>query len=155
MTAVAAMSENRVIGCEGGIPWHLPEDFRFFKATTLGGVLVMGRKTHESIGKPLPGRETIVVSASGREYPGTRTVASLAVLKPQDFTQPVYLCGGEAIYRAGLPYCQEILLSHVAGEYEGDTHFPAFEADFAPVETLIERPEFRWVRYRAKVGNDG
>ncbi|HAV62180.1 MAG TPA: dihydrofolate reductase, partial [Verrucomicrobiales bacterium] len=69
-TAIAAMSENRVIGHGNRIPWHLPEDFRFFKSTTMGHVLVMGRKTFESIGRPLPGRETIVLSRTGFSHPG-------------------------------------------------------------------------------------
>ena len=73
-TAIAAMSENRVIGRGSLIPWHLPEDFKWFKQTTLGHVLVMGRKTFESIGRPLPGRETIVLTRSGFSHPGDQHI---------------------------------------------------------------------------------
>jgi dihydrofolate reductase len=76
-TAIAAMSRNRVIGAGGKIPWHLPEDFKWFKQLTTGHVIVMGRKTFESIGKPLPNRTTIVLSRSGFSHPGVLTVRSL------------------------------------------------------------------------------
>ena len=79
--AIAAMSENRVIGADGRIPWHLPEDFRWFKQTTLGHILVMGRKTFESIGRPLPGRQTLILSRQGFSAPGTVTVADLSALE--------------------------------------------------------------------------
>ena len=77
VTAIAAMALNRVIGDGNQIPWHLPEDFKWFKQTTLGHVLVMGRKTFASIGRPLPGRETIVLSRSGWSHPGVRTAATI------------------------------------------------------------------------------
>jgi dihydrofolate reductase len=79
-TAIAAMSLNRVIGNGNQIPWHLPEDFKWFKATTTGQVIVMGRKTFESIGKPLPNRETIVLSRSAFAHPGVRTMRDLSEL---------------------------------------------------------------------------
>src|SRR5678816_478259 len=75
--AIAAMSLNRAIGAGNKIPWHLPEDFKWFKQATMGHVIVMGRKTFESIGKPLPGRETIVLSRSPFKYPGVRTAGGL------------------------------------------------------------------------------
>ncbi len=78
--AIAAMSLNRVIGNGNQIPWHLPEDFKWFKATTTGQVIVMGRKTFESIGKPLPNRETIVLSRSAFSHPGVRTMCDLSEL---------------------------------------------------------------------------
>src|SRR5438876_5577644 len=75
--AIAAMSENRVIGQGSKIPWHLPEDFKWFKQMTTGQVVVMGRKTFESIGRPLPNRETVILSRSSFQHPGVRTVATL------------------------------------------------------------------------------
>src|ERR1041384_5769359 len=74
LKAIAAMSLNGVIGNAGKIPWHLPEDFKWFKKITMGHVLVMGRKTFESIGRPLPGRDTIILSRAGFSYPGLRSV---------------------------------------------------------------------------------
>ena len=78
------MSLNRVIGAGNKIPWHLPEDFKFFKQTTMGHILLMGRKTFESIGRPLPGRETIVLSRSGVAFPSVRTVTDLHQLLTAD-----------------------------------------------------------------------
>jgi len=147
MTAIVAMAKDRVIGCGGGLPWHLPEDFRFFKATTMGGVLVMGRRTYESIGHPLPGRRTVVVSASGREFPGTMTVRTLEALQPEQFESPVFLCGGAALYQAGLPLCRELLISHVRGEHAGDTLFPPYEEAFVAEATVLEGEAFTVVRY--------
>ena len=76
------MAKNRVIGAHGAIPWHLPEDFRWFKRATMGGVIVMGRKTYESLGKPLPGRENVVLSRS-TEISGVRMVRSIEGNRPQ------------------------------------------------------------------------
>ena len=88
------MSENRVIGAGNKIPWHLPEDFKWFKQLTTGNVVVMGRKTFESIGRPLPNRETVILSRSGFEHPGTRTVASLGEVPLAGETREVFICGG-------------------------------------------------------------
>jgi len=80
LKAIAAMSENRVIGRGNSIPWHLPEDFNWFKKMTTGHILVMGRKTFESIGKPLPNRTTIILSRTGFEHPGVKTISVLSEL---------------------------------------------------------------------------
>jgi dihydrofolate reductase len=100
--AIAAMSLNRVIGRGNQIPWHLPEDFKWFKRMTTGNVVVMGRKTFESIGKPLPNRETIVVSRSGFSHPGVRTVTSLEEIDLANETREVFICGGGQIYEQAL-----------------------------------------------------
>ena len=81
MKAIAAMARNRVIGAEGKIPWHLPEDLKFFKRTTLGHVILMGRKTYESLGRPLPGRENWVVSRTG-DFPGVKVFRDLSEISP-------------------------------------------------------------------------
>ena len=95
--AIAAMSLNRVIGNGNQIPWHLPEDFKWFKATTTGHVIVMGRKTFESIGRPLPNRETIVLSRSAFSFPGVKTISSLKELPSPTGDQRVFICGGAQI----------------------------------------------------------
>lgn len=148
LSAIAAMSENRVIGNGNRIPWHLPEDFKFFKATTMGHVLVMGRKTFESIGRPLPGRETMVLSRSGFAHPGVRTTRSLDELPALAGTRQVFICGGAEIYRQALPLCADLYLTHVKRTVEGDAFFPPFEELFKPVETLQDNADFRIVRYR-------
>ena len=100
--AIAAMSENRVIGNHGKIPWHLPEDFRWFKHKTMGGTLIMGRKTFESIGKPLPGRKTVVLTHRPLDAENVETCANLALFDTEYFkTHPVadyWVCGGGTIY---------------------------------------------------------
>ena len=134
--AIAAMAENRVIGNGPKIPWHLPEDFKFFKTTTMGHVIVMGRATFESIGRPLPGRETIVVSRSGFAYAGVRTVRSLDEIDVNADERDVFICGGAQIYSVALPLCSELLLTHVKREVEGDVFFPPFESMFRAVAGL-------------------
>lgn len=146
--AIAAMSENRVIGNGNQLPWHLPEDFKFFKATTLGHVLVMGRKTFESIGRPLPGRETIVLSRSEYAHPGVRTVNGLDEVERITAGRKVFICGGAEIYRQTLPLCSDLYLTHVKRTVAGDAFFPPFEDLFEPVETLQDNPDFRIVHYR-------
>ena len=151
-TAIAAMSENRVIGHGNRIPWHLPEDFRFFKSTTMGHVLVMGRKTFESIGRPLPGRETIVLSRTGFSHPGARTITGLEEATPLVSGRKVFICGGAEIYRQTLPLCSDLYLTHVKRTVEGDAFFPPFEHLFEPVATLQDNPDFRIVHYRRRGG---
>ncbi len=147
--AIAAMAENRVIGNKGDIPWHLPEDFKWFKKTTMGGILVMGRKTYESIGKPLPGRDTFVLSRTPREIPGVHSFTDLDMLHHLETDKTIWIAGGGEIYELMLPHCEEILLSRVHRVCEGDAHFPHFEDQFRLVETLHTSVDFdveRWVR---------
>ena len=103
--AIAAMSLNRVIGsAPTRIPWHLPKDFEWFKQTTMGHVLVMGRKTFESIGRPLPGREMIVLTRSAEPIPGVRTIGDLDALDQEnDFGgRTIFICGGAEVYAQAL-----------------------------------------------------
>ena len=152
--AIAAMSLNRVIGAGNRIPWHLPEDFKWFKQMTTGQVIVMGRKTFESIGRPLPNRETIVLSRSGFQHPGVRTVAELASIVGAPASDPadprrVFICGGAEIYRQALPLCEELFLTLVKRDVpDGDAFFPPFEDRFELVEEIRDTPEFKILRYR-------
>jgi dihydrofolate reductase len=146
--AIAAMSENRVIGCGNRIPWHLPEDFRWFKRMTTGQIVVMGRKTFESIGRPLPDRTTIVLSRSGFVHPGVRTVTSLDELDPGKETREMFICGGVQVYEQALPRCSDLYLTAVKREVEGDAFFPLFEEQFEMVSEILDREEFRILHYR-------
>jgi dihydrofolate reductase len=146
--AIAAMSENRVIGQGNKIPWHLPEDFRWFKRTTTGHILVMGRKTFESIGKPLPNRLTIVLSRSGFTFPGVQTVADLRRLDPEADPRDMFICGGAQVYAQALPFCSDLYLTRVKRAVEGDAFFPPFEDRFEAVEHVMDAPEFQIVHYR-------
>ncbi len=149
--AIAAMSLNRVIGSGNRIPWHLPEDFKWFKQTTTGHVIVMGRKTYESIGRPLPNRTTVVVSRSGATIPGVESVSSLDELDPDGDLlrgREVFICGGAEIYRQLLPCCSDLYLTVVKREVEGDVFFPEFESAFQLVSEVMDRPEFKILHYR-------
>jgi dihydrofolate reductase len=150
LIVIAAMSLNRVIGSEGRIPWHLPEDFRWFKRTTTGHVLLMGRKTFESIGRPLPDRETIVLSRSGFRHPAVKTISSLEALAPLAGERQVFVCGGAQIYGELLPLCDELLLTVIRREVAGDAFFPGFEDRFDLAETILDAPEFQILRYRRR-----
>lgn len=149
LTAVVAMTSDRVIGKGGTLPWHLPDDLAFFKRTTSGHPIVMGRKTYESIGRPLPKRRNIVLtrdpawSAAGVEvihHPG-----DLALLPGIDGT--VFIIGGSEIYAAFLPKLDDLLVSHVFGNHDGDTRLPEFEGEFPNKELLESHPDFEVVRH--------
>lgn len=146
MIAIAAMSRNRVIGADGKIPWHLSEDLKFFKRTTLGHIILMGRKTYDSLGKPLPGRENWVVSRKA-EIPGVRVFHDLAEIPKPAGERKLFVIGGAQLYEALLPQCREIHLTLVDREVEGDTFFPAFENDFEAKDILFEAPEMQVRRY--------
>jgi len=146
--AIAAMSLNRVIGAGGKIPWHLPEDFKWFKQTTTGHVLVMGRKTFESIGKPLPNRETIVLSRAGFSHPGVKVVGSLDEVSALAGDRQMFICGGAQIYEQALPRCSDLYLTVVNREYEGDAFFPKFEDKFILAVEIKNTPEFKILHYR-------
>jgi dihydrofolate reductase len=146
--AIAAMSLNRVIGQGPRIPWHIPEDFKWFKKMTVGQVVVMGRKTFASIGRPLPNRETIIVSRSGYAADGVRTVRSLNELDPSTEKRDMFICGGAEIYAAALPLCSDLYLTHVKRVVDGDVFFPPFEHLFAATDVIEDNADFKIVRYR-------
>ena len=146
--AIVAMAENRVIGQGGTIPWHLPEDFKFFKATTIGHAILMGRKTYESIGKPLAGRENIVLSRTMPETSGVTVIRSLDDLKEPTDGKDLFVIGGEEIYRLLLPRVQELYVTKVPQVIEGDTHFPDFESQFDTGTKVLETNDFSVWKYR-------
>lgn len=148
--AIAAMSLNRVIGAGNRIPWHLPGELQWFKQVTWGGTLVMGRRTFESIGRPLPGRTTVVLSRTGTAFPGVQTVVSLEQLRALPLPAPVFICGGAQIYALALPHCAELYLSVVKREVAGDAFFPPFEADFELVERLRDSPDWELRHYHRR-----
>lgn len=144
------MSENRVIGHGSKIPWHLPEDFKWFKKTTTGQVVIMGRKTFESIGRPLPNRTTIVLSRSQFQYPEVQVLRDLSQIDPSSDPREFYICGGAQIYEQALPLCSDLFLTRVKREVEGDILFPPFELQFELHEQLFDGPDFRILHYRNK-----
>ena len=132
VTVVAAVATNGVIGVDGGLPWHLPDDLRRFKELTLGHVLVMGRKTYESIGHPLPGRTTVVVTRNAGWDPGASDVLvaqsvpeALAAASAVD--DDVFVGGGGVVPPPPLPVADRLELTHVPAAPAGDTRFPEID----------------------------
>ena len=148
--AIAAMSLNRAIGNGNTIPWHLPEDFKWFKETTMGHVLAMGRKTFESIGRPLPGRETVVLTRNPGSVTGVRTLGSLEALGQAEAyrDRTIFICGGAEIYSQALAQCVDLYLTRVKREVEGDAFFPEFESLFDAGVVLRETDEFDIFHHR-------
>jgi dihydrofolate reductase len=126
---VVAMARNRVIGRDNALPWRLPEDLAYFKRVTLGRPVVMGRRTYESIGKPLPGRDNIVVThRKDLPAPGCIVVQSLdGAWKAAGGAAEVCVIGGTSLFEETLPLADVIHLTEVAAEVEGDTYFPDFD----------------------------
>jgi dihydrofolate reductase len=149
--AIAAMSLNRVIGAGSRIPWHLPEDFKWFKKMTTGHVIIMGRKTFESIGKPLPNRTNVVLTRSLTPIPGVEMLSDLNQLEHRKELwdgRDIFICGGGQIYRQTLPMCSDLYLTVVNRVVEGDTFFPEFEKDFVLETEIVHHPEFTISHYR-------
>ena len=130
LTLVAAVAENGVIGADGDIPWRIPADFAHFKALTLGHVLVMGRATYESIGRPLPGRTTIVLTRDPSwSADGVLTASDLpAALKlAADVDDEVFVVGGASVYAEALAVADAQVLTEVHLSPDGDTRYPDFD----------------------------
>jgi len=149
MIAIAAISRNRAIGKDGRIPWHLPADLKFFKATTLGHVILMGRKTFDSLGRPLPGREHWVLTR-GQEIPGVHTIRDVSEIAEPSDGRKLFVIGGAEIYAALLPSCAELYLTHVPIEAEGDAFFPPYEHLFNAGEIVVETPEMTVRHYERR-----
>ena len=156
----AVAEENRVIGRDKDLPWHIPEDLQHFKRLTTGHALLMGRRTFESIvhqfGGPLPNRRMAVLTTQGpfEEYPEVETFSSVeAALEALADEEIVFIGGGASIYEQFLPRADRLELTLIEGEYEGDTYFPPFEPFVGDVfeETVVdEREGFRFVTYERR-----
>ena len=140
--AIAAMAENRVIGNHNTIPWHLPEDFKWFKKTTMGQTLLMGRKTFDSIGRPLPGRQTIILSRNQLLIPNTQTVNTIESIESVATSETIWIAGGAEIYQLMLPMCTDLYLTRVHQRPVGDTFFPDFENHFELATVIESNAEF-------------
>ncbi len=138
ISLIVAMSQNRVIGREGQIPWHLSEDLKRFKQITMGHPVVMGRKTFESIGKPLPGRENIVLTRDPHFNPPGVTLIH-AVDEILNMNGEIFVIGGAEIYKQFLPQSDKIYLTLIDDEFDGDAFFP--EIDWENDFQIIEKSE--------------
>ncbi len=137
MSLIVAMSDNRVIGRNNEMPWHLPEDLKFFKRITMGKPIIMGRNTFESIGKPLPGRANIVITRNPDYHAdGVHVVASVeeaielsGQLTAPDLEAEIMVIGGSQIFAETLPIADRIYLTELHTKIEGDVFFPRFPRD--------------------------
>jgi dihydrofolate reductase len=133
VSIIAAMADNRVIGRDNEIPWNLPADMRRFRSITMGHPVIMGRKTFESIGRPLPGRKTVILT----RHPDYRAEGCVVVHSLRDAFQEcadadeVFICGGGELYREALPLASRIYLTVVHREVAGDTFFPEIPDEFS------------------------
>ncbi len=147
ISLIVAMGTNRVIGRDNKIPWHLPADMRFFKETTMGKPIIMGRKTYESLGHALPGRRNIVMSRN-KEFKaeGCTVVGSLAeALEVAVGEGEIMIIGGEELYRLFLPFAKRIYLTVIEADFIGDSFFPMLDTDvWVEVSRRTYEPDESW-----------
>lgn len=146
VSLIVAMAQNGVIGRDNSLPWRLPEDLKRFKAYTLGKPILMGRKTFESIGRPLPGRTSFVLTRDRAwSAPGVTVVHSVEeALAQAAGAAELVAIGGAEIYRLVLPFARRIYLTHVHADVAGDTYFPEFDAtQWADVECSMQPADER------------
>jgi dihydrofolate reductase len=157
ISLIAAYNNNKVIGKDGKIPWHCSADLKRFKELTMGCPVIMGRKTWESIGKPLPGRKNIVVSKGNGLYPKEVEVVpsfKSAIIGVQEtyYCEEIFIIGGEEIYRQAIPMADTMYLTHINDDSDGDAFFPEFDPEEWDVNLGDSCPEytFRILERRTK-----
>lgn len=152
ISLIVAHDEQRVIGYENGMPWHLPGDLKYFKEQTMGKPIIMGRKTFESIGKPLPGRRNIVITRNNSySAEGVEIVASLdEALSLVGNVPEIMIIGGEQIFRLALPIADRLYVTVIHYSFKGDTFFPEYEGEFVEVsaQAPVTAPEGYTFQYR-------
>lgn len=126
ITLIVAMAENRVIGANNAMPWHLPDDLRRFRALTMGHPILMGRKTHEAIGRPLPGRRNLIMTRNTQQdFPGCEVIHTIEdALVIGQRSEALFVIGGAELYRLFLPLAHRIELTIIHRAFDGDTYFP-------------------------------
>ena len=131
ISIIAAMARNRVIGIANTLPWRLPEDLKHFKALTLGHHILMGRKTYESLGRPLPGRTSVVITRSqDLQVPGCLVANSIAeAIAACNNDNEIFFIGGEELYRQALDVADRIYLTEIQADFAGDAWFPEFDTN--------------------------
>ena len=159
INVIVAMTKRRIIGKDGTLPWHLSEDLKLFKAHTTGNIVIMGRKTFDSIGRPLPNRRNLVVSKSIQENEKVAGVEYFPDLEhalnaAQDGSGKIFIIGGASIYKQFLPYANTLYLTEVDSESEADVYFPEFDKSLYEKEIVKENSDnnlnYNYVIYRRK-----
>ena len=159
LSLIVAMDRNRLIGCDNQLPWRLPADLQHFKATTMGKPIVMGRKTWESLGRPLPGRTNIVITRNENYLAeGAVVVHSLQVALEKADAEEIMLIGGANLYAQALPQVDRLYLTRVDGSFEGDAWFPEIsESEWLLSATEVHEPDeknqhaYRFEIYNRKI----
>ncbi|ADD68164.1 Dihydrofolate reductase [Denitrovibrio acetiphilus DSM 12809] len=146
---IVAMTKDRVIGKNNDMPWHLPEDLKLFKAKTTGHIIAMGRKTYESIGRPLPNRENFVITRSGKEYDGCRVFGSVqeCIKAAEEYDKTLFFIGGGQIYSDAVDMVDEMHISYIKENYDGDTFFPEFDESRWKVTETEEYGDFIYKKF--------
>lgn len=154
LNIIVAMDPNRVIGKNNNLPWHIPEDLKNFKHLTKGNTVIMGRRTYNSIGRPLPNRHNIVLSCSLANVEGIDICSSLdsALEKALEYERDIFIIGGASVYELAIPLADKMYISYVKEEYGGDTYFPKFNKDNWNIERRENFEEFELVIYKTKNG---
>ena len=154
MKAIVAMTRDRVIGKDNKIPWRLSGEQKWFKEVTMGHPILMGRKTFESIGRPLLGRRNLVVTRAGK-FPGVDVIHDLTGFDPRPYEaggKEIFVIGGAEIYKALLDRCDTIYATIIKEKYPGDAYFPEFESQFEIFERIRETPDYDIFHYRRREG---
>lgn len=147
---IVAMTDDHLIGAEGSLPWHLPEDLKLFRQITVGKTVIMGRKTFEAIGCPLQERVNIVLSRSMKPVPGIEVCSGLVegLAIAARYARPVFVIGGSSVYRKALPIAREMHISWINGPFCGDCYFPKFVIDDWDIVEECYFQGFRYSHYR-------
>ena len=150
VSIIVAMTSERLIGTQQGLPWQLPEDLQLFKRKTLGKAVIMGRKTHQSIGQPLPGRHNIVLSRAPETLAGVQFCSSFieGLAEAARYGLPIFVIGGVKLYEKALPVASELHISWVEENAAGDIHFPSFDLDDWRVLSVTEYSGFNHIHYQ-------
>ncbi len=149
---IVAMAPNRVIGKNNKLPWHIPDDLKNFKRLTTGNTVIMGRKTYESIGRPLPNRKNIVISTSMPTTDVVTVCKSLqeGIMEAKLFGKDVFIIGGASLYEQIIPLADKMFISYVKRDYDGDVYFPEFDENEWEIEQKEDHPDFELVIYVRK-----
>lgn len=154
ISLIAAIAENCVIGVNGYLPWHLPEDLHHFRRLTRGHSVIMGHRTFSEIGKPLPDRQNIILSRDPAFAPSGCLVArSLPEAISLARSAEIFIAGGASVYAEALPLCDRLYITEIAAAFVGDTFFPPFdktEFDRIEEERIAGTPPYRYVTYIRK-----
>ncbi|PKM69576.1 MAG: dihydrofolate reductase [Firmicutes bacterium HGW-Firmicutes-19] len=155
ITIIVAIGNNYVIGKDGWMPWSIPEDLRQFKEKTLNHTIVMGRKTFEAIGRPLPHRKNLVVTRDPRwNFDGVEVISDFEKFlhDNQNRDEEIFIAGGAQVYQMALPYADKMIISHIDTEIDGDTFFPKWDRSKFEITETVEYADFSVKTYLKKKG---